>query len=155
MSDIKFCCPAEGQLIKIEDFPDEIIASKAMGDGFGINLTGDKILAPIDGEIKVMYPTGHAVCLEGADGTQIMIHVGIDSYNIQGLNRVHCKVGDMVKAGDKLITTNVRQLIKKTGNSATAVVFLSGETVELLKENEKVKYLDDTIINVTKGQNND
>lgn len=151
MSDVKFYCPGEGELIKIENFPDEIIAAKDMGDGFGINISGNDILAPVDGEIKVMYPTGHAICMEGVDGTQIMIHIGIDSYNIQGLNKTHVKVGDFVKAGDKLVTTDVKQLIKKTGNSATAVVFLSGEKIELLKEKQKVKYLDDGIIKIIKG----
>ncbi len=148
---MKFKCPCKGEVIRIEDFPDEIIADKAMGDGFGVNLSGDKIVAPFNGEVKVLYPTGHALCLESEDGIQIMIHIGVDSFKIKGLNKPEVSVGDKVKTGDTLITTNVAKLKKLTGNCATAVVFLSGEIVELLKINETIEYLDENFIDIRKS----
>lgn len=150
MNEIKFLSPCEGQLINIVDFPDEIIAAKDMGDGFGINITNDDILAPFDGVITVVYPTGHAICMQADNGMQIMFHIGVDSYNIQGLNTTYVQVGDYVHTGDKLLTTNIKQLVKKTGNCATAVVFLSGEKIKLLKEKQEVKHLDDKILEIIK-----
>lgn len=146
----KFVSPCKGTIHNIEKFPDEIIASKAMGDGFSISLSGNKVYAPFSGEVKVMYPTGHAICLESAEGIQLMIHIGIDTFKIQGLNKVYVKVGDKVEAGDLLIETNVEELIKRTGNSETAFVFLGGEKVQLIKEEVEIDYLQSEILEITK-----
>lgn len=145
---MNFYSPCEGKIFNIEKFSDEIIASKAMGDGFGVSLSGNEIVAPFDGEVKVLYPTGHAICLESEDGLQVMIHIGIDSFSIQGMNVAHVKVGDKVYIGDKLITTNVKELIEKTGNSETAVVFLGGEQINLLKEDVEIGCLEEGIIEI-------
>lgn len=145
---MNFYSPCEGKIFNIEKFSDEIIASKAMGDGFGVKLSGNEIVAPFDGEVKVLYPTGHAICLQSNDGLQMMIHIGIDSFSIQGMNVTHVKVGDKVYIGDKLITTNVKKLIEKTGNSETAVVFLGGEQINLLKEDVDIKCLEEGIIEI-------
>lgn len=147
---MNFVSPCEGKIFNIEKFSDEIIASKAMGDGFGVKLSGNEVVAPFDGEVKVLYPTGHAICLESTDGLQLMIHIGIDSFSIKGMNVAHVKVGDKVHTGDKLITTNVEELISKTGNSETAIVFLNGEKIILLKEDTEIKYLEEEIIKIEK-----
>lgn len=146
----KFVSPCKGVIYNIEKFPDEIISSKAMGDGFGIRLSGNKIFSPFSGEVKVMYPTGHAICLESDEGIQLMIHIGIDSFKIQGLNNIHVKVGDRVEVGDLLIETNVKDLIDKTGNSETAIVFLNGEKIKINQEDIEVDYLQEGIIEITK-----
>lgn len=143
-----FTNPVKGMAININEFPDEIIAGKTMGDGYAVLLTGNEILAPFDGRIRVAYPTGHAVCLEGNDGLQVMIHVGVDTYAIQGLNKIHKKAGKLIKKGTKLITTDVEELYKRTGNTATAIVFLSGERIALLKEKKAVDYLENDVIRI-------
>ena len=61
MSKIEFLSPCEGEIMNIEKFPDDVFSERALGDGFGVNLTGNKIVAPFDGEVTVMYPSGHAV----------------------------------------------------------------------------------------------
>lgn len=142
----QFASPVKGKTFKIEEFPDEIIAEKTMGDGYGVFLTGNKIFALFDCVIKVLYDAGHAICLESDSGLQIMVHIGVDTFKIQGMNKRHRKVGDKVKKGDLLITTNVNKLIKKTGNSATAIVFLSGERITLIKDKMNVDYLEEDII---------
>lgn len=142
MSKIEFLSPCKGEAIRIEEFPDEIISDRAMGDGFGIYLSGNEVVAPFDGEVSVLFPTGHAICLIGDNGLQLMIHIGVDSYQIAGLNKTYVSVGDKVKKGQLLIKTDYKKLKKKTGNTATAIVFLNNEKVELTKVNAEVNNLD-------------
>ncbi|MGI6510191.1 MAG: PTS glucose transporter subunit IIA [Erysipelotrichaceae bacterium] len=144
----EFASPAKGKCFNIEKFPDEIIAEKTMGDGYGMFLTGNRIVAPFDCEVKVVCPGGHAMCLEDRYGLQIMIHIGVETYKIQGMNKVHKKVGKRVKKGDLLITTDINKLQEKTGNTATAIVFLSGEKITLLKDDEKIDYLEEDFIRI-------
>lgn len=142
MSKIEFLSPCEGEIMNIEKFPDDVFSERALGDGFGVNLTGNKIVAPFDGEVTVLYPSGHAVCLAGDNGVKLMIHVGVETYMLEGLNKTYVKVGDRVKKGDRLIKADVRKMKKKTGNTATAVIFLEGEEVVSLKDGCSVKCLD-------------
>ena len=131
-----FLSPCTGKLYSIDHFPDEIIADRVMGDGFMIELTDNEIVSPFDGIVKVVYPTGHALCLESNDGISMMIHIGVDTFNIQGLNTTYVEVNDRVNKGDLLVKTNVKEMIKKTGNSACAIVFLNNEKVKDLKQDE-------------------
>lgn len=142
MSKIEFLSPCEGEIINIEKFPDDVFSERALGDGFGVNLTGNKIVAPFDGEVTVMYPSGHAICLAGDNGVKIMIHVGVETYKLEGLNKTYVNVGDCVKRGDLLIKADIRKMKKKTGNTATAVIFLEGEEVVSLKDGYGAKCLD-------------
>ena len=142
MSKIEFLSPCEGEIMNIEKFPDDVFSERALGDGFGVNLTGNKIVAPFDGEVTVMYPSGHAVCLAGDNGVKLMVHVGVETYKLEGLNKTYVKVGDRVKKGDLLIKADVRKMKKKTGNIATAVIFLEGEEVVSLKDGYSAKCLD-------------
>ena len=141
MSKVVFLSPCEGEVIKIEEFPEDVFSEKALGDGFGVNLTGNKIVAPFDAEVTVLYPSGHAVCLAGDNGVKVMIHVGVETYKLDGLNKTYVKVCDRVKKGDLLIKTDVRKMKKKTGNTATAVIFLEGEEVISLKSGNSTKCL--------------
>lgn len=142
MQEIELLSLGKGKISKLDTFPDEIISEKTLGDGFVLNATDNILVAPFDGEVSVVYPTGHAICIQGDNGIQLMIHIGAETYKIEGLNKPLVKVNDKVKKGDKLVKTNIKQLVKKTGSSAIAIVFLNGEKVIDLKENSDVKHLD-------------
>ncbi|NCB33171.1 MAG: PTS glucose transporter subunit IIA [Erysipelotrichia bacterium] len=129
-----FAMPLGGRLMTIEDVPDEVFSSRSMGDGFAIEVTQDEVRAPMDGLIESVYPTGHAIMMTLDNGIQVMIHVGLESFQIIGLNKVLCKAGDHVKKGDILVRTNVRKLKQKAGTTISPIVFLGGETVTLLKK---------------------
>ena len=74
---------ANGQSIAIEDVPDEVFATKMMGDGIAIQPKEGKIYAPCNGKVTmVMDNTKHAVGIENEDGMEILIHVGLDTVNL-------------------------------------------------------------------------
>ncbi len=128
-----FAMPVGGRLMRIEDVPDEVFNTRAMGDGFAVEITQDEVRAPMDGKIESVYPTGHAVMMTLDNGIQVMIHVGLESFKIIGLNKVMCKAGDHVKKGDLLVITNARKLKQKAGTTVSPIVFLGGEKVTILK----------------------
>ena len=95
-----------GKTVDIEQVPDQVFATKALGEGIAIDPTDNVVVAPADAVITVvMEDSRHAVGFELANGTGALIHVGLDTVGMNGDGfECHVGVGDRVKAGDKLIT---------------------------------------------------
>ena len=82
-----------------------------------------KITAPFSGTITALFPTGHAIGITSDHGTEVLIHVGKDTYNLkEELFRKYVKQGDHVRAGDTLITFDINQLKEAGYDPITAVV---------------------------------
>ena len=80
-----FISPMTGKVVAMENIPDPAFAQKMMGEGCGIDVTDGTVIAPFDAEVPAAYPTGHAFGLKSkADGTEILIHVGIDTVDLEG-----------------------------------------------------------------------
>lgn len=76
-----------------------------MGEGFAIIPTEGKVCAPCDAKVETIFFTKHAIGLKAVDGTEMLIHIGIDTVNLNGKYfKSYVKEGDYVKAGDTLIT---------------------------------------------------
>ncbi len=116
--------PVKGAVIAREDIPDDTFASGVLGDGVGIQPSDDKVVAPFDGTISSVAESHHAVGIE-ANGMEMLIHVGVDTVNMQG-DGFTClvKEGDAVKAGQPLIIFD-RAKIKAAGYSDTVAVLLT------------------------------
>ena len=69
MQTTDFLSPLEGKIVSIEKVPDEAFSSRVMGDGFAVIVSGNDVVAPISGTVTAIYPTGHAVCIEGDSGS--------------------------------------------------------------------------------------
>lgn len=145
----KFVSPMTGKLIKIEDVEDQVFATKAMGDGFAIELTDSDVLAPVSGEIVMTFPTKHAYGLRGNNGVEILIHLGMDTVQLEGKGfESFVKVGEYIKQGDKLAKVDIAY-IKEHGKSIVSpVIFTSGEKISILKENCNIKKLETEIIKI-------
>lgn len=151
IKDKAFISPMTGKLLKIEDIEDQVFASKTMGDGFAIELTEGLVRAPINGEIIMTFPTKHAYGLKGNDGTELLIHIGMDTVELQGKGfESFVQVGDQIKQGDKLVNVDI-EYIKEHGKTLVSpVVFTSGQSVINLKAGELVKVMEENIIEVGK-----
>ena len=83
----------------MEQVPDPAFSQKMMGDGFAIEPTEGVVQSPVDGIVEVVFPTGHAVGLRSDDGSEILIHLGIDTVELNGKGfEVSVKQGDRVKS---------------------------------------------------------
>lgn len=134
--------PVEGTAVLHTEIPDATFASGALGAGVGIVPARGEVVAPFDGEISMFFDTKHAIGLLSSDGTEILIHVGINTVELNGAHFQALKEsGDQVKAGDRLLTFDM-DAIKKAGYDLTTAVLVSApEHVEVVKTGE-VKALD-------------
>ena len=86
---------ADGQLIAMEDVRDDTFANKVLGDGVAVIPSDGKVYAPTDGTVLSVFDTKHAVCFASKYGTEILIHIGVDTVNLQGKYfTAHVKDGD-------------------------------------------------------------
>lgn len=129
----------EGSVINLDHVKDQVFSSRMMGDGYAIEPTGERVVAPCDGDVTVVFPTKHAYGITTNDGKEVLLHLGVDTVELNGEGfEAHVKVGDHVKAGDLLATMNL-EFIRQQGKPVTSMlIFTSGEKIELLKENQTV-----------------
>lgn len=122
--------PIEGEIISIEDTPDEVFAGKMLGDGFAIKPKGNKVYAPVDGEIKVLFPTLHAIAMETEEGIELLIHIGIDTVELNGEGFTkHVELGDKVKQGDLLISFDRNIIEAKAKSSITPIIITNMDKI--------------------------
>lgn len=96
--------PMIGEVVDLDNVPDEVFASGAMGKGLAINPSDGTVVAPSNGEITLVFPTGHAVGMRTENGAEILIHVGMDTVSLAGKGfKSFVEVGQKVTAGDKLL----------------------------------------------------
>ncbi len=92
-----FVSPMTGRIMPITECKDAAFASKAMGDGIAVDLTDGKVVAPFSGKIMVAFPTKHAYGIQGFNGKEVLIHIGMDTVELNGEGFTsHVEVGDTV-----------------------------------------------------------
>ena len=125
--------PVTGRLVPIEEVPDPTFAEKMLGDGIAIIPSEGVVVAPIDGEVISIFPTKHAIGLKSKQGLEILIHIGLDTVNMQGEGfETFVKVGDKVSAGTKLISFSIELIQQKAADIITPVVITNFEVVKEL-----------------------
>ena len=112
---IELHAPIEGTAVALADVPDPIFAAGKLGEGVAIEPTGTTVAAPAAGKVAATYPSGHAVGLKLENGIELLIHVGLDTVNLDGKGfSVKVAKGDVVAAGDTLIEFDP-EVIKEAG----------------------------------------
>ena len=129
-----FAAPVSGRVMPVSEVEDQVFASKVMGDGIAIDPSEGKIYAPFSGEITVAFPTGHAYGIKAANGKEVLIHIGMDTVELDGKGFTpHVKQGDIVKQGDLLTDVDLDYIRSQGKPVVTPVIFTDGTAVELLK----------------------
>ncbi len=120
--------PFDGQVITIEEVPDEAFAKKIVGDGLAIMPESNKLVAPFDGEIEQIFDTKHAFILKNTDGLQILIHVGINTVKLNG-EGFNIKISEKqkLKRGDVIAEINFDFILEKKYSICTPIVFMNLE----------------------------
>lgn len=104
---------------------DEAFASETLGKGVVIMPSENVVTAPFDGTIETLFPTNHAIGIKSNDGLEILIHIGIDTVELDGKYfKAHVKQGDYVQAGKKLVTFD-REAIEKEGFSTQTMIIVT------------------------------
>ena len=115
---------AKGQCIPMEEVNDETFAGKILGDGIAVIPSEGKVYAPADGTILSVFDTKHAVCFQSRAGTEILIHIGINTVNLNGKYfTAHIKDGDIVKQGQLMVEFNKEQIEKAGYDTVIPMIF--------------------------------
>ncbi|RBT59233.1 beta-glucoside-specific PTS transporter subunit IIABC [Enterococcus hirae] len=117
--------PLSGKVLPLSNVPDKVFSSGAMGKGLAIDPEKGELIAPADGEITTIFPTGHAVGLTTKDGIEILMHIGMDTVELEGQGfETFVKQGDQVKAGDLLVRFDI-EAIKAAGYSVITPIVIT------------------------------
>lgn len=117
--------PCDGTVKPLSEVNDDVFSQEIMGKGIAIEPSTGNLYAPCDGTITVCFPTGHAIGLKSKNGTEILMHVGIDTVNLQGKYfDSQIKVNDEVKKGQLLLTFDLEK-IKEAGYETTTPVIIT------------------------------
>lgn len=124
--------PLEGRVVPLAEVPDPTFAEGIMGPGVAIEPTGDTVVAPADGTIAHVFPTSHAVALLLDDGTELLVHVGIDTVRLQGRGfETLVAEGQRVREGEPLLRFDVAAIRAEGLATVTPVILLNGGDAEL------------------------
>ena len=141
-----FASPANGTVHPITEAPDAGFAGKMMGDGFFVAPADGLVVAPTDGEVMFVFDTKHAIGMKAEDGTEYLIHYGVDTVKLGGQGfEVFVENGQTVKKGDKLMQADLDYIRANAPSDVCLVVFTGGQAVQVEKSYQ-VKALDDVAV---------
>ncbi len=147
---MNIAAPAEGKAVALSEVNDPTFAEEILGKGAAIIPEKGVIVSPVDGKIDSIFSTGHAVCLVSSDGVEILIHVGLDTVNLNGKHfHVKKQSGDSVKKGDVLIEFDIDE-IKQLGYDVITPVIITNwdEYSDITKEADQNVNRQDAFITV-------
>ncbi|WP_338208786.1 N-acetylglucosamine-specific PTS transporter subunit IIBC [Lactiplantibacillus paraxiangfangensis] len=117
--------PATGQLMPISAVDDSTFAQKLLGDGYAVEPTDAEVVSPVSGEVTSIFPTKHAVGLKTASGLEILLHMGINTVEMNGTPfELHVEQGDQIAAGSAVATVDLAA-IKAAGKKTTMMVVIT------------------------------
>ncbi len=127
---------ANGEVVRVENVPDDVFASKALGDGIAVILEDGKVYAPADGVISMVAETRHAYGVTTPDGLELLVHIGVNTVELNGQGfQPQVKEGDTVKAGDLICTVDMALMKSKGYPMHTPILLTNGDDcsdIELL-----------------------
>ena len=124
---VEISSPLSGQVKELSQATDPVFAQGVMGQGVLIEPSQGELLAPVDGIVSVLFPTKHAVGIVSDQGVEMLMHIGMDTVNLEGKGfTAHVSQGDRVKAGDKLISFDI-DLIKDAGYVTETPVIITNQ----------------------------
>ena len=152
LTSLEIPSPIKGEVIQLEEVPDPVFAQKQMGEGMAIQPSEGKVYAPFDGSVGFVAETKHAIFLEHESGTQLLIHVGIDTVTLNGKGFTsHIKTGDTVKAGQLMMEFDL-DVIEQAGLSSITPVIIPSGLPSVKEVALKRKANDGTMISVQLAQ---
>lgn len=129
---VELLAPTNGEIIELSEVKDPIFSTGMMGSGFAVIPSTGQVNAPIAGEITMIAETKHGIGIQTTDGLEILIHMGIDTVELEGKPfEIHVKVNERISVGQLLATVDLNE-IKNAGKDTTIIVVITNS-------DEKVK----------------
>ena len=113
----------DGRTIPMDEVNDQTFAQELLGPGIAIVPSNGTVIAPINGTIATVMDTKHAVCIQGEDGLELIVHAGLDTVELNGkYYQTYKEIGDQVKAGDVLLEFDLEEITKAGYDVTTPIV---------------------------------
>lgn len=142
--------PIKGRQVPLESVNDPVFAEMMMGDGVAIIPTTNEVYSPATGFVSVVFPTKHAIGIEADNGARIIIHIGIETVNLNGKGfDIKINQGDRVEVGQYIGSINL-DLIKKQYDSTTMIVIENSSEFILNKDCDDMVSCGDVIMKLAK-----
>lgn len=139
MAHIHVLAPLDGTIVALESVPDEVFAQKMAGDGVAIDPSGKVAVAPVAGRLAKLFKGGHAFGIEVAQGVELIVHLGLDTIELEGKGFANIAVeGQDVKVGDPIVRFE-RATIEAAGKVMLSPVVSSGNGTIIARANGTVK----------------
>lgn len=150
VEEIKIASPLNGKLIPLSEVNDDVFSKELLGKGMAIIPSEGKVISPISGTIGAVLDSKHAVAIVDENGLEMLIHVGMDTVNLEGKYfETFVKVGDKVSVGDKLIEFNMDEIIKLGYDVVTPVLICNSDNFkDISYENGREVRLGEKIITI-------
>lgn len=142
---------ANGEVMPITEVNDPVFSGKMMGDGYAVKPADGKIVSPVAGQVKSLFPTKHAIGLETATGMEVLVHMGIDTVSLEGNPfTLMVKEGDQVEAGQELAQVDLAALAAAGKEDTMIVAFTNVDQVTFTLD-KTGKQTAGTVIGQAKG----
>lgn len=142
---------ANGEVMPITEVNDPVFSGKMMGDGYAVKPADGKIVSPVAGQVKSLFPTKHAIGLETATGIEVLVHMGIDTVSLEGKPfTLMVKEGDQVEAGQELAQVDLTALAAAGKEDTMIVAFTNVDQVTFTLD-KTGKQTAGTVIGQAKG----
>ena len=113
----------DGRTIPMDEVNDQTFAQELLGPGIAIVPSNGTVVSPINGTIATVMDTKHAVCIQGEDGLELIVHAGLDTVELNGkYYQTYKEIGDQVKAGDVLLEFDLEEITKAGYDVTTQIV---------------------------------
>ncbi len=142
--------PIKGEVMPLEMVKDEVFSKGLLGKGVAIEPSEGKVLSPVDGVITTLFPTYHAIGITSDNGAEILIHVGMDTVQLEGKGfSPKIAQGDRVKLGQTLLEFDI-DAIKKAGLPVTTPVIVtnSDKYLDIIETDKKIINYKDELLRV-------
>ncbi|WP_163526712.1 PTS sugar transporter subunit IIA [Halobacillus ihumii] len=127
---VRVSSPFSGKLVQLTDISKQKFSNKMMGEGIAIEPTEGEMAAPVSGEVTQIFPTKHAVNLLTDTGVELLIQVGIDAENLEGVGfETNIKEKSRVSTGDSLITFDLAKVSRELTGLASPIVIMNRNKV--------------------------
>lgn len=151
-SEVDVLAPVSGDVIELSKVEDEAFSNELLGKGVCILPSDQKVVAPLSGIVTNLFPTLHAVGISSADGIEVLIHIGMNTVNLNGEHfKAYVKQGDEVKQGDLLIEFDREELLKQNINLQTPIVITNTKDLKKVEPfNLKTVSAGDALLRIEK-----
>lgn len=129
--------PIKGEVLPLSQSEDEAFSSESMGKGIVIVPREGKVIAPCDGTVSVLFPTKHAIGIISDSGVEILIHIGINTVNLNGKGfKTYINQGDRIKAGDLLVSFDIDEIKEAHLSTQTMIIITNSNSYETVKSTD-------------------